>query len=128
MGLEWAYDEISVLRRLSRYEVAKNGCWEWTGSKNKQGYGRMRVTVAFKTGRQMVVHRLAYESDHGPIPEGKIVMHTCDNPCCIKPAHLRLGTHYDNMQDMVNKGRHVGRSGPKYALKDGVFRKIEKED
>jgi len=77
-----------------------NECWEWSAGKFKQGYG------AFGIDKKMVnTHRVAYELFVGPIPEGLCVLHTCDNPSCVNPNHLFLGTQKDNIQDMVKKGR-----------------------
>jgi hypothetical protein len=75
-----------------------NDCLVFTGSKNEDGYGQ--------TGRGRA-HRLSYELHHGPIPQGMCVLHRCDNPPCINPTHLFLGTMSDNMRDMHAKGRHV---------------------
>lgn len=94
---------------LSRYTVAENGCWEWTGYRNLQGYGQA-LRRDEKTGkyRPHQVHRLAYEHHFGAIPDGHVVMHKCDNPACINPAHLTTGTQADNMRDMAVKGRARG--------------------
>lgn len=75
-------------------------CWPWTRSKRWDGYGRVNVHA-----RQTMSHRVAWEVTHGPIPAGLTVLHTCDNPPCCNPAHLRLGTHAENMADCSNKGR-----------------------
>lgn len=88
-------------------EENQNGCWVWMGSKNKQGYGSMRI------GRETILaHRASWEMHNGPIPEGygyhgTVVMHKCDNPSCINPNHLMIGTQSDNMKDMSKKGRNV---------------------
>lgn len=71
-------------------------CWEWQGRKNQKGYGRF--------GRDMA-HRVAYELTKGPIPEGLIIRHRCDNPACCNPKHLLVGTHSDNSQDALERGR-----------------------
>lgn len=70
---------------MSRVVVAPTGCWEWTGAKNKRGHGRMWIAAV---GHVEYVHRVSYENTYGPIPEGYIVHHRCENPPCIKPAHL----------------------------------------
>lgn len=88
-----------------------NGCREWTGRVNVAGYG-----VLEHLGRDVLAHRLAWALDHGcdPLLSGLCVCHHCDNPLCVLPAHLFLGTHSDNMRDMVRKGRDrgPGRLGP----------------
>lgn len=78
------------------------GCWEWTGSKCRDGYG------LFKMNKQNVLlaHRWSVIFD-GKDPSNKIVMHTCDNPGCVNPAHLELGSQADNVKDMIAKGRYV---------------------
>lgn len=85
--------------KVSRRE---SGCWEWTASRFPKGYGRFRIN-----GRTLQAHRIAYEMTYGPIPEGDwCVCHRCDNPPCVNPAHLFLGTKSDNALDMIRKGRH----------------------
>jgi hypothetical protein len=89
-------------------KVNKTGsCWVWTGSKDKDGYG-IQFTL---NGQVWKPHRLSYYLTTGVNPQGQVVCHKCDNPACVNPAHLFLGSQYDNIQDMVNKGRHkFGRS------------------
>lgn len=74
-------------------------CWLWTGKRMWQGYGMVW------DGRTRRAHRVAYELENGRIPAGMLVLHSCDNPPCVKPAHLFLGTQQDNMDDKVAKGR-----------------------
>jgi hypothetical protein len=78
-------------------------CVEWQGARMARGYGRLRVN-----GRQMLAHRVAWERANGPIPEGYVICHRCDNPPCVNVDHLFLGTQRDNVYDMCAKGRHVG--------------------
>jgi len=75
-------------------------CWPWRGPSNPRGYGRLRFE-----GRKSYVHRAVYETFFGPIPAGLVVMHVCDNPKCVRPSHLRVGTQIENMRDMAMKGR-----------------------
>lgn len=99
--------------RLMRTMVERNGCWVWTGAKNRDGYGVLGV------GRkQYRAHRVSYMTFCGPIPEGRLVCHKCDTPPCINPDHLFLGTPRDNSQDMVAKGRkHVVRGASHPSIK-----------
>ncbi len=93
-----------LLERFNdKYVVASSGCWEWTASKHRQGYGRLRLGK--KGGKTLQAHRVSYELFNGPIPDGVLVCHVCDNPSCVNPTHLFLGTHKDNMTDKYNKGR-----------------------
>lgn len=91
-------------------------CWNWTGSKRNKGYGAFGYTVNGRTiqGR---AHRYSYELHIGDIPQGLFVLHRCDNPACVNPDHLFLGTNEDNIKDMLSKGRHV--SGGTHCGGDG---------
>lgn len=77
------------------------GCWLWMRSTGNYGYGQFALTPQ----RQVRAHRYSYEARHGPIPAGMVVCHRCDNPCCVNPEHLFLGTQRDNIQDCIQKGR-----------------------
>ena len=81
-------------------KIDDNGCWNWLGAKDPDGYGR-----ACYMNKTPMAHRLSYQFSKGLIPEGMCVCHTCDNRACINPLHLWLGTHQDNMDDKKNKGR-----------------------
>lgn len=83
-------------------------CWLWNGPRDKNGYGR--ISAAGTKQPTLRAHRVAWELKNGAIPAGLLVLHRCDNPPCVNPAHLFLGTTADNNADMMKKGRHV--SGP----------------
>lgn len=81
---------------LSKIKVVASGCWEWQGRLNQAGYGEL--------GRHTRAHRVSYAL-HKSDPQGLCVLHKCDNPPCVNPEHLFLGTRKDNNQDRVKKGR-----------------------
>lgn len=92
------HDSIAS-RLLRRRRITESGCWEYTGRRNRQGYGNMHVDG------ETLVHRIAFRLWIGSIPPGLCVCHRCDNPSCFCPQHLYTGTHADNTADMVKKGR-----------------------
>lgn len=106
---------ISVRSRLevNRKVNSETGCWEWTKSRGKKGYGQIWVVDKF-----IRVPRAAYEEYIGPIPEGLKVLHHCDNPPCFNPEHLFVGTQSENILDSVAKGRWPA-SGHKKVCKNG---------
>lgn len=96
----------------SRFEekIKKENCWLWTAStRGNNGYGGFRVN---KTSIRLA-HNVAYELYKGEIPEGQRVLHTCDNPLCVNPTHLFLGTQIDNIKDRDMKGRQRNKSSVK---------------
>ena len=95
--------------------VNKSGaCWTWTGGKYPSGYGVLMWHVGGKR-RTLSAHRVSYYLTKGPLLDGQIVRHECDNPSCVNPEHLIAGTYYDNTQDMMrrkrNRGGYVGKFG-----------------
>lgn len=86
--------------RFWRYVLDPSACWEWRGARNPAGYG----TVS-DGGRKRLASRAAWELRFGPIPEGLHVLHRCDNPPCVNPDHLFLGTDLDNAKDREAKNR-----------------------
>lgn len=91
--------------RFWRKVQKTSGCWLWTGFCMRSGYGKIRR--GGKGQGLLLAHRLSYEMHHGPIGPRMFVMHTCDNPRCVNPDHLKQGTPQDNMLDMISKGRKV---------------------
>lgn len=105
------------------------GCWEWTGPKNNKGYGMAYVR---ELGRRMSAHRASFTLSNGEIPDGLWVLHKCDNPACVKPSHLFLGTPKDNVKDMFDKGRAVctgskGAANPNALMTDEQVTSIRKD-
>ena len=76
-------------------------CWKWQAATDKDGYGVFKLN-----GKKWRAHRVAALVD-GRDPTGKVVRHTCDNPCCANPAHLVVGTQHENMQDRMHRGRQA---------------------
>jgi len=96
------------------HRVDKSGtCWLWLGGKDKDGYGKFRVTLprfGIPTGwptpqRHLRAHHFSWELKHGATSFDKVIMHSCDTPACVNPEHLRVGTQTENHADMVAKGR-----------------------
>ena len=94
-------DPIIQQRFWSKVDISDpDDCWAWTASTTSDGYGCIRINCRLHNS-----HRVAWELENGPIPNGIHILHHCDNPACCNPSHLLLGTHSDNMKDMANKGR-----------------------
>jgi len=98
----WAVGNESSYEYFNRKTVKneENNCIEWIGWRDKDGYGG-----AYRNGKNIRAHRFSYELFIGPIPKGKNVCHKCDNPSCVNPDHLYVGTQRDNMYDKVERDR-----------------------
>lgn len=98
---------------LERFEekfipVTETGCWVWTAAAHGRGYGLFHTGRPLRKGKMEFAHRVSYELYKGYVPqEFDEVCHKCDNPSCVNPEHLFIGSHEDNMKDMISKNRFV---------------------
>ena len=95
--------------RFFKKVTVGDSCWMWVGGKTKDNYGK------FWLGKTMKAHKVSYLIHCGEVPNGLCVLHSCDNPLCVNPKHLWLGTQLENIQDRDKKGR--GNKGKTWKLK-----------
>jgi hypothetical protein len=99
MSWNWAKRRLPLKLHIKKYSrIAKNGCWLWLRAVSNDGYGKFRYKGEYHSAA-----RWAYLAFVGKIPVGLIVLHNCDNPRCVNPLHLRLGTHKDNRRDFMER-------------------------
>lgn len=100
------YDEDIKLKLMSYIKLDENGCWVWQKAKHKQGYGNF----SYKR-KCLLAHRVSWMLHYGELDKDILVLHKCDNPPCVNPEHLFLGTDRDNVKDSISKGRFTRAKG-----------------
>jgi hypothetical protein len=117
---------LPLADRMRRQTRVTDGCWEWTGGVDNDGYGRISGQV--DGVRYQKAHRVAWVlHNQQPIPANMVVCHSCDNRRCVNPAHLWLGTQEENQLDKIGKGRHItvrGEAHPEAKLTEDQVRAI----
>ena len=113
-----SYNERRLLNLYTSSKISENGCWEWIKAKDKNGYGITSYGSLKETGfhrKSWKAHRLIYFLLNDQIPQGFLACHSCDNPSCINPHHIFIGTPKDNSQDREKKkrGRTQNQNGEK---------------
>lgn len=122
-GHRW--HKTTLRQRFEEKFLVTPGCWIWIAGCTESGYSAFKVN-----GIQTRGHRFSYELYIGPIPEGLIVMHRCDNPKCVNPDHLSVGTNADNVADRDSKGRTKAPRGEAHGqakFSDAVIRAIRSD-
>lgn len=117
--------ELRLLRKFLDRTTKSPNCWIWTGGLSKSGYGQLHAPAL----GERRAHRVSFILHRGAIPDGLLVLHKCDNPRCVNPAHLFLGTPLDNIRDMIAKGRDdkvKGMRHPAAKLTDGDVKSMRR--
>jgi len=99
------FEEEFLVRYWAKIDKkGEDDCWIWTAATAGKGYGYIKLK---QSSKHVYAHRASYMIHKGAIPEGALVLHSCDNPRCCNPKHLSIGSYGDNSQDMKSKGRHL---------------------
>jgi Zinc-binding loop region of homing endonuclease len=119
---------LSVAERFESHYIPEpnSGCWLWTSQKNNKNYGLLRIHD-HGVVKKVQAHRLSVVLSGRVLADHEHVLHKCDNPYCVNPDHLQVGSHAENMRDMKNKGRGrsvCGMAHPKSKLTDVLVREI----
>lgn len=114
------YGGSTLSERFWQHVTKSDGCW--TFSNGGGWYGAISTVIDGKK-KILKAHRVSWELHNGPVPAGMFVCHSCDNPSCVRPDHLWLGTHSNNMKDAMRKGRMKGvfTKGHKKAFRNGEY-------
>jgi hypothetical protein len=119
---------IDLKERFFKHVKKTETCWEWLAFRDKSGYGKFRITTPRKNEW---AHRASWIIHFGKIPKNISVLHRCDNPPCVNPDHLWLGTQRDNIEDCFKKGRNSpskkGEKNVRSKFTDGQVKKMRKE-
>lgn len=112
-GSLWVTEPLA--EKFNRFTRRTDGCWLWVGTRDNWGYGLVR----YEGRSTFKAHRASWLLHRGPLTPGMWVLHSCDNPACVNPEHLRLGNHQQNIDDMVSRRRHAhGTRGAKAKVTD----------
>src|SRR5437660_11545344 len=128
----WARYKVPTFDRFWS-KVDKKGedeCWPWKAGKNNRGYGVFALEHPHHNERvvDILAHRYSWQEANGPIPKGRYILNKCDNPPCVNPKHLRVGTLKDNSEDMYAKGRaRIGESHPSSKLTEAQVLEIRQK-
>lgn len=117
------------LNRFYKYVDLPNnkGCLNWLGALDSKGYSRFKFKLSKNNYASLSGHRVIYEHYHGPILNNLIIRHCCDNPKCVNINHLLIGTHQDNMDDKVARGRTVNTFKPKPGIKNHKAKLVDQD-